>query len=290
MQKYTQDYVLVHSILYSELLALGGDSLVATYSILKFRRNKNSKINKENGRNIYHTLREETKLSVSTLRKQVKELIKLGVCYFDNKGNFCFLGGKKLNKKYKNKRVLVGIGNFKQTKLYSFRVRVFRMEQIQKNVIDRRDKLNKVIGREAKGYRLTLREINLLKSLSDRYLDYASNKSSFEVKTVLSNQGFSKLKHGETKSKSSGNYWKKKLISAGIIKVKRRFQFIKKCKREEYLFLKRNVDRTFMFKNGKLFKELIPEFTTTEFNKPDTTIKKLDYLQFDFCFFLANRG
>ena len=99
MQKYTQDYVLVHSILYSELLALGGDSLVATYSMLKFRRNKNSKINKENGRNIYHTLREETKLSVTTLRKQVKELIKLEVCYFDNKGNLCFLGGKKLNKK-----------------------------------------------------------------------------------------------------------------------------------------------------------------------------------------------
>ena len=267
--------VHINSKLYADLFSLGGDNLVAVYCMLKFSKNGEIKIYKEKNRNIYHTLKTKTNLSVTTLRKYIKQLVKLEVCYFDNRGNFCFLGGKKLNKKYKNKRVLVGIGNFKQTKLYSFRVRVFRMEQIQKNVIDRRDKLNKVIGREAKGYRLTLREINLLKSLSDRDLDYASNKSSFEVKTVLSNQGFSKLKHGETKSKSSGNYWKKKLISAGIIKVKRRFQFIKKCKREEYLFLKRNVDRTFMFKNGKLFKELVPEFTTTEFNNCNNTINKV---------------
>ena len=282
MQK---NYVLVNSRLYAELFSIGGDSLVATYSMLKFRRNKNSKINKEENRNIYHTLREQSKLSVTTLRKQVKELIKLEICFFDNKGNFCFLGGEKLNKKYKNKRVFVEVGTFKQTKMYSFRVRIFKMEQSQKNAIDKRDRLNKLKGRQAKGFWLSEKERNFI----DRKDNYSQD--SFTGKTVLSNQGYSKLKHGETKSKSAGYYWKKKLVSAGIIKTKRNFRYIKKCTKKEYLFLKRNIDKTLMYKNGKLFQELSSEFTTGDFPKKviNTSIKKLDYLSFDFCYFLANK-
>ena len=62
------------------------------------------KIYKEGNRNIYHTLREKTGLSVTTLRKYIKVLNNLDISYFDTVGNFVLVGRNKINEKYKKKK------------------------------------------------------------------------------------------------------------------------------------------------------------------------------------------
>jgi len=284
-----QNYTNINSKLYATLFEEGGDSLLAVYATLKSVKRRNGKVFKEQNKNIYHTLKLKTNLSATTLRKYVKILIKLNLCSFDSQGNFALVGRNRINKLFRSKKIVpIEIGSFKETKLFSFRVRVFRMEQEQKNIIDRRHELYNVKGREDKGYRLSQKELNFKNSWKDSDFEYLKNKESFCAKTVLSNQGYSKLKFGETKSKGSGYYWKKKLVSAGIIKVRRKFQYIKKCSYKEYRELKFSVDISLVYIKGRMFKELIPEFTTTDFPKPlKEEVKKLDYLQFDFCHFLA---
>ena len=95
-----QNYVNINSKLYAELFEIGGDNLIAVYSHLKFGKNGAIKIYKED-KNIYHTLKQKTNLSVTTLRKYIKILIKENLCYFDTKGNFVLKGTNKINKQYK---------------------------------------------------------------------------------------------------------------------------------------------------------------------------------------------
>lgn len=285
-----QNYTNINSKLYSDLFELGGDNLLAVYCKLKFAKRRKIKIYKEQNKNIYQTLKTETNLSVTTLRRYIKVLSKENLCYFDTKGNFCMAGTNKINNHYKSKKTVpVEIGTLRLTKLFSFRVRVFRMEQQQKNRIDRRHEQNKIIEKKDKGYTLTAQQFKFRNSWRDADKEYAKNPDTYNANTVLSNQGFSKLKFGETTSKGSGNYWKKQLVSAGIIKVKRQFQFLKRCSQKEYLSLRYAGDRTLIFKNGKLYRELISKFTTTEFYKLIEELKELKHLDFDFCFFLSRQ-
>jgi hypothetical protein len=285
-----QNYTNINSKLYSDLFDIGGDNLLAAYAKLKFAKRRKVKIYKEQNRNIYHTLKIETNLSISTLRKYIKVLTKENLCWFDTKGNFCMVGTNKINNRYKSKKTVpVEIGTLKQTKLFSFRVRVFRMEQQQKNRIDRRSEQNKIIEKMKKGYTLTAQQFKFRNAWRDADKEYAQNQDTYNANTVLSNQGFSKLKFGETTSKGSGNYWKKQLVAAGIIKVQRQFQFLKRCSQKEYLSLRYAGDRTLVFKNGKLYRELISKFTTTEFYKAEEELKELKHLSFDFCFFLSQQ-
>ena len=283
-------YTNINSRLYADLFELGGDNLIAVYSKLKYAKHGAIKVYKEDNRNIYHTLKSKTNLSVTTLRKYIKILMKERLCKFDNKGNFCLTGTNKINKIYKKGRtkvVPVEIGTYKETKLFSFRVRVIKMEQSQKNRIDRRYEQNKIIEKMAKGYNLSPQQFKFRRAWRDADKEYAKDQETFNANTILSNQGFSKLKFGETKSKSSGNYWKNKLVTAGIIKVKRQFEFLKRCSQKEYLSLRYAGDNTLVFKNGKLYRELISKFTTTDFIKPKEELKELKHLDFDFCFFLS---
>lgn len=251
--------ISINSVLYSELFASGGDSLVACYVILKNSREQNGKIFKEGNRSIYHTLKEKTNLSITTLKNYIKVLIDLGVCSFDSAGNFSFLGGNKINKKYKKKKqVRIEVGTFQQTKLFSFKVRIFTMERLQKKAIDRKDKQKNIIARMSKGYFINKQELNFLKKCDSK----EKTVEDYTAKTILSNQGFSKLKHGTERSKSSGYYWKNKLVKANLIQVTRRFEFLRKGTILDYLE-NRKFDRTIVFKNGKIFKELVPYFSTT---------------------------
>ena len=264
--------VYINSVLYNQLFLVGGDSLVAVYCMLRFHKNRQIKYYKENI-NIYQTLKKRTGLSVTTLRKYIKEISRLGLCRFDSVGNFCLFGTSKVNKLYqpKNKRpklVKIEVGTFAETKLFSFRVRVLSMEQAQKNRIDRRDRLSKIIGRAKKGYFLTKFEKSSYKNMTDLDKKYTLEDNEFTAKTVLSNEGFSKLKFGESKSKGSGRYWRNKLVSAGIIKTRRVFHFIREGSHKEYLYMKYNIDISVVYRKGKLFKELVPEFTTTSFSIP----------------------
>jgi len=286
MQKYTN----INSKLYADLFQVGGDALLAVYAILKHSKNGGIKIYKEKNKSIYQTLKKNTNLSLTTLRRYIKQLIALEVCYFDTVGNFVLVGGNKINKKYNSKKVVpIEISSYKETKLFCFRVRVKKMEQQQKNRIDRRSEQNKINGKIAKGYSLTAQQFKFRNAWRDADLEYANNQESFNANTILSNEGFSKLKFGELKSKSSGNYWKNKLVKAGIIKTKRQFEFIKLCSQKDYLALRYAGYRNLVFKNGKLYKELVSKFTTTDFYKPKEELKELKHLDFDFCFFLSQQ-
>lgn len=280
-----QKYVNINSKIYATLFEEGGDNLLAVYALLKAAKRVNGKILKEKSKNIYGTLKTETRLSVSTLRKYIKVLTKENLCYFDSVGNFCFVGGNKLKKEFKTRKyVRVEIGSFAQTKLFSFRVRVYTMERLQKKAIDRKSKQKNIIARQSKGYYISTQERNFLKLCDSK----TKTEDYYTAKTVLSNQGYSKLKHGETKSKSSGNYWKNKLVKAKLIHVERQFKFLRKGTLLDYLE-NRKFDKTITYKNGKIFKELVPTFTTdTEQTK--ITYKKQLHLQFDMIDFWINGG
>ena len=278
-----KQHVHINSKLYADLFSLGGDNLVAVYCMLKFSKNGEIKIYKEKNRNIYHTLKTKTSLSVTTLRKYVKQLVKLELCYFDSVGNFVLKGNNKLNKEYKKEKLVrVKVGSYKQTRLFSFAVRIRTMERLQKKAIDRKNEQNKILARLRKGYSITKREKNFLKSCEM----YKSEIDYNNAKTVLSNQGYSKLKKGYEASKSVGNYWKKQLVSAEIIKTERQFKFLRKGTLSDYL-QNREFDRTIVYKNGKIYKELIPSFTTNTETKKEV-YKKKDYLQFDMIDFWIN--
>ena len=277
-----KQYVHINSKLYADLFSLGGDNLVAVYCMLKFSKNGEIKIYKEKNRNIYHTLKTKTNLSVTTLRKYVKQLVKLEVCYFDSVGNFVLKGNNKLNKEYKKRKLTrVKVGSYKQTRLFSFAVRIRTMERLQKKAIDRRHEQNKILARQRKGHCITKREKNFLKSC-----EMYKSEGDYNAKTVLSNQGYSKLKKGYEASKSVGYYWKKNLVSAEIIKTERQFKFLRKGTKLDYLE-NREFDRTVVYKNGKIYKELIPSFTTNTEAKKEV-YKKKNYLQFDMIDFWIN--
>lgn len=274
--------VHINSKLYADLFSLGGDNLVAVYCMLKFSKNGEIKIYKEKNRNIYHTLKTKTNLSVTTLRKYIKQLVKLEVCYFDSVGNFILKGNNKLNKEYKKEKLVrVKVGSYKQTRLFSFFVRIRTMERLQKKAIDRKHEQNKILARQRKGYCITKREKNFLKSC-----EMYKSEGDYTAKTVLSNQGYSKLKKGYEASKSVGYYWKKSLVSAEIIKTERRFKFLRKGTKLDYLE-NREFDRTVVYKKGKIYKELIPSFTTNTEAKKEV-YKKKNYLQFDMIDFWIN--
>lgn len=277
-----KQHVHINSKLYADLFSLGGDNLVAVYCMLKFSKNGEIKIYKEKNRNIYHTLKTKTNLSVTTLRKYIKQLVKLEVCYFDSVGNFVLKGNNKLNKEYKKEKLVrVKVGSYKQTRLFSFAVRIRTMERLQKKAIDRKHEQNKILARQKKGYCITKREKNFLKSC-----EMYKSEGDYNAKTVLSNQGYSKLKKGYAASKSVGNYWKKQLVSAEIIKTERQFKFLRKGTLSDYL-QNREFDRTIVYKNGKIYKELIPSFTTNTEAKKEV-YKKKNYLQFDMIDFWVN--
>lgn len=255
-----QNYVHINSKLYTELFLEGGDNLVAVYCMLKFAKNGGIKIYKEQNRNIYHTLKEKTNLSVSTLRKYIKQLVKLNLCHFDTAGNFVLKGNNKLNKEYKGKKLVrIIIGSYSETKVYSFYIRVRNNHKLQVKRIDRRDEQNKINRKIKKNIPLTSKENRFFKSWRDADKEYAKNPHTFNAKTVMSNKGFSKLKNGITNT--NGSYWKKKLVMAGLITTKREFKFLKECSKKEYLSFKYNIDKNVVFSKGKLYLETVPSFS-----------------------------
>lgn len=287
-----QNAVVLNSKLYSDLFDQGGDELIAVYSLLRFHKRGKTKYQNEGKLTGYKLLHNKTKLSLTTLKRYVPQLIELNLCRFDKHNQLFITGTNKINKLYKTKRpklVPIEIGTYKQTKLFSFRVRILRMEQNQKNRIDRRDALNNIIGKRENNRFLSKSEFAMFKAMKDTDWDYY-NSGNFEANTVLSNQGYSKLK-----GRSSGAYWKKELVSAGIIKTKRNIKFIRKCTKAEYNKIKLS-DRSFSHYKGKLYKEFASRFTTTEFytkekeiTQPEEKMKPLVHLSFDFCAFLANQ-
>lgn len=267
-----QHFVNINSKLYAHLFEEGGDNLLAVYVKLKAGKSGAIKIYKE-GRNIYHTLKEKTNLSVTTLRKYIKQLQKLKLCRFDTVGNFVLKGGNKINKKYnKKKTIKIQVGTYKETKLNCFFIRIRNMENLQINALNRKYKQKNISSRKEKNCYISKQE--------ERFLNHCEKIGrtfdNYNAKTVLSHQGFCKLKKGVFTSKSAGYYWKKKLISAKKIQTKRIIEHLKKATKQEYDSMKYQY-RGLIYKGGRIFMEKPSQFTTNmskdlspDFNKTDS--------------------
>lgn len=288
MRDILQNYTNINSILYSELFSLGGDSLISVYAHLKFGKNGAIKYYKQEKTSIYKTLKQATNLSITTLKKYIPILQKEGLVYFDTVGNFCILGNNKINilykKKGRTKLVPIEIAKtFKETKLFSFRVRIKSMEQTQKNAIDLKSHRNNLIAKAQKRQFLTKLEFKQLKNITKRKLSV----DNLNDKVILSIQGYYKLKSGKRNNSNNGQYWKAKLQTAGIIKTRRVQELIKKSTEEEFKALN-SYDKSLFYYKGAVYQESISEFTTTEFHNPapkvinrETKSKPLQHLSFD---------
>jgi hypothetical protein len=252
-----EKFARLNSKLYADLLQVGGDSLVAAYSHLKVGKSGAIKFYKESNKSALKTVSIASNISVSTLKKYIAVLQEIGLVYFDGAGNFVLLGGNKINRKYKKKRtvrVLIG-KSLIETKLNSFALRIRKMHQSQCNIIDRKDELKKIMWKNKKNIPLTPVEFKLHKRWGDTDL------SNYKANTVLSNQGYSKLKSNQTDvTVSKGFYWKRKLVKAKIIKTRRKFKFLTKCTYQEYRKLKFKGYSNTIFKGGKVFLETASEF------------------------------
>ena len=256
------------------------------YSILKFYKNGEIKYYNEGKLKGYNLLHAKTKLSITTLKRYVPQLEQLGLCAFDKHKQLSLLGTNKINTLYKKgklKFVPIQIGSYKETKLFSFRVRILNMEQNQKNTIDTKSHRINIIAKFQKRQYLTKLEFKQFKNFKDKNL----SEDDLNDKVVLSIQGYYKLKSGKPNRNNNGQFWKAKLQKAGIIKTRRVQELIKKCNKEEFEILN-NYDRALFYYKGAVYRECISEFTTTEFTTPapktinrEIKSKPLEHLSFD---------
>jgi hypothetical protein len=307
--------VRIPSKLYAELFLKGGDKLISVYTILKSSRDGEVKYYSYTSRNNkklsgFNLLRNKTSLTLHTIEKYVPMLIELGLCFIDKNGDFVLLGNDKLKDKYNTKLVPLKVGkNLTDTSYNVYLVRGFSMEKSQTKQINK-----KLTQREQ------IAQISNPKTLADykaakRFVKIHGEKGVEVIeKTVLSLQGFGVLKHSEKNEirdiKSSGAYYKRKLIEKGLITTKREFKRIEKMSYSEFLNRKEfgELDRKNLYKNGWLVEETVSSFSTSfikdkVINKPskeqkETVIFKLkdtcsnyrrkEYLQFDMIDFWVN--
>lgn len=265
-------YTNINSKLYSDLFSIGGDNLLAVYVKLKAGKNGAIKIYKEE-RNIYHTLKSKTNLSITTLRKYIKVLIREELCHFDTVGNFVMVGTNKINKRYKKKKaVKIQVGTYMETKLNCFFVRIHNMERLQTKALNRKYKQQNISSRMKKNCYISKQELRFLNHCEKLGRTF----EGYTAKTVLSHQGFCKLKKGVFTSKSAGYYWKNKLITAKKIQTKRIIEHLKKASKEEYNSMKYQY-RGLIYRGGRIFQEKPSQFTTDmsknlspDFNRADS--------------------
>lgn len=263
--------------------------------MLQTKPSKNNKLISGNA-----LLRAKTNLSLHTIEKYVPVLKEMGLCFSDYNGDFVLLGNEKVKELYSSyKLVPINIGkNLSETSLQVMRVilkSAERQQQIQyKKKLTRSEIL--IQGADPKN----LAQYKKAKSILKRF----GEVKNLNEKTVLSNQGFAVLKHGENNNikdlKSSGIYWKRKFKSAGLIKTQRQFEKLQKMSYGEYLQLKKlgMLDRKNTYSEGFLVEEKVSSFSTVDLEtvlevtvkKETSTYKKKSYLQFDMIDFWINGG
>lgn len=226
--------VRIPSLLYKDLFDLGGDKLIAVFSILKGSREGQIKYYSYKAKNNktvsgYSLLRHKTCLSLHSLKKYVPLLIEAGLCEFHPNGDFTIAGNRVLKKMYNTKLVPITLGkNFIDTQYNSFSVRLHSSSKGQKIMISKKRHRSELLSRfdDPRNYKEYKASRKVLKK-------YGGNIQITD-KVVLSNQRYSEFK-GKCGSKSSGSYYKGQLIKKGIIKSKRQFTLIKKMTYAEYV-------------------------------------------------------
>lgn len=281
--------VRIPSLLYKQLFDIGGDKLIAVFSILKGSREGKIKYysyKANNNKTVsgYALLRKETCLSLHTLKKYIPSLVELGLCSFHDNGDFTVMGNRLLKDKYNYKLVPITLGiNFTDTQYNSFSVRLHSSSKSQKIAISKKRYRSEQILQFDNPK--TLKQYKTVKRLLKQY----GGDIQILDNIVLSNESYSEIK-GKERSKSSGSYYKSKLIEKGIISSKRRFKLIKKMSYQEYtLFKKYNYFSGIHYMRGCLAAEQVASMvvydTTKGFYKKQTKAIPMD---FDFIGWLEN--
>jgi len=249
----------IPSGLYYELFSKGGDRLVSVFSILKTSKGSDIKyyaFTSKNGKKVshYNLIRHYTGLTLHSIKKYVDILIEMGLCYFDENGDFILLGNQKLKRQFRGaKLVPILIGkNIVDTSYSVFAVRLHSNQRKQQNSIDKKTNRRVIINKNEDD--LNYSELKLKKIFEKK-----EEKGFFVDKCVLSIKGFAVLKDSSKENKSKGLYWKKKLSSRKLIETTRRFVRIKKSTHSEYLLSKDYLPNKTTFKNGFLVNEIESE-------------------------------
>lgn len=301
-----KDIVRINAKLYHDLWKRGGDKLLATYCMLKnFRAGEikyyayTSKNNKFIGG--YSLLRAKTNLSLHSLEKYVPALISMGLCFIDKNGDFVLLGGERTKELYSSRKLVpIKIGkNLIETATNCLSVRCHAKQYDQNRMIAKKKHRSELIfkskdPRNLKEYKLGL-----------SYIKKYGENIEITDKAVLSNDGFCLLKFGKDNLnyKAKGQYWKQKLVKAGIITSSRRFEILQRMSYPDFLQLKKmgDVKRNQTYIRGGLAQELTASFLSSdlvnntkvsEFIKPagkqKIKVKPLKHLSFDFIAWCIN--
>ena len=257
--------VRIPSKLYFELYSKGSDSLLSVYCTLKsFKKDiKYFSYKSKNGRLVsgYNLLRNQTPLSLHTLKKYIPILMELGLCRFDSNGDFVLLGNNKLKNTYGKKLVPIKIGEkFTDTKYNCMLVRLHSCQENQKKEI-----LIKQNRRE------------ILKQGLHNPKNHAEHKRALKVQSkygdeievtdncVLSNAGYGRIIK-EDENISKGSHYKRRLKDKGLISSCIRLKAIKKVSYSSYIQYKRVLENgsRLTYKNGYMCEQLVSTLSVTD--------------------------
>lgn len=257
--------VRIPSKLYFELYQTGGDSLLSVYCTLKsFKKDiKYFSYKSKNGKVVsgYNLLRNQTPLSLHTLKKYIPILMELGLCRFDSNGDFVLLGNNKLKNTYGKKLVPIKIGEkFTDTKYNCMLVRLYACQQNQKKEIlvkqNRRELLEQGLH-NPKSNSEHKRALKVQKKYGDK-IEVTDN-------CVLSNAGYGRIIK-EDENTSKGSYYKRRLKDKGLISSCIRLKAIKKVSYNSYIQYKRVLEggRRLTYKNGYMCEQLVSTLSVTD--------------------------
>lgn len=293
-----KDYALINSKLYPALLNKGGDRLVAFFAHLKVAKNQKDRIRPIDSKKHYNLIRKVTGFSKPTCKKYFDKLIEIGVANFSKDGSVYLIGNNKAQKEYENKAwVAIQIKeSLAKTALGSYAVRVRAEEKKQITRIDNKQSQIKLLARVNQGLHVSHQQHDLYKRIvgNEKVQEGLSN---FCNKTVLSREGFAKLKDESLHNKDKGRYWRNKLIKEDMLKIRRNNKFIKRCTLTEFAIIKEaeNNPRLNWYK-GAMYEETVCEFTTSNFLTPSSRVPEVseelkkygnakDYLDIDMIHF-----
>ena len=256
----SEKIIRIPSRLYRALYEVGGDKLIAAYCILKKEKghlgylaykSKNNKIVSHIG-----LLRKQTTLSHSTLTKIIPQLINLGVCSFNEQGDFIMVGNNKLKIMFNDKLVpIFTTNNIIDTTYNSLAVRIHSDIRQQKTQIAVKTK-----QRDLQLLFLCPEKSISLKDLKEAKRINKKTGGKLVVVTpspILGKGGYGVLKNG-IENVNTGGYVKRNLIKRKIISAPKRFEKIRKMDFNEYVLFKK-FDNTpnLCYHNNHLCKRLI---------------------------------
>ncbi len=287
----------VYALLFNKGVELGVDSdrLIATYIKIKQTNKQENLISYTASNNKFvgglPLIKKATGLSLSSLQLYAPILADAGLLSLELNGDVRVKGNNKINKEYKStKSIKLAVSNkLAELKLAIYFVRVKAAEKSQKKEIQKKEFKINTISKLQKNQYLTKPELRMMKKLEKKGITLSSLKQSLATETVLSNDGFGKLKKDKENNKNTGSYFKRRLEAAKLVTIKQRFNKIKKCSYTEYIQVKKSLDYqpNLRYVKGWLCEQLISSFSTSveSIPAPKTVIrvsKPLPYLSFDF--------